>query len=117
MDPSQSSDGAELSLRTHGRKSIGEPHAAHDLRLWGGGGIISHAPIRLTAEAAGQPDHDAANINFLRCSGKSSVDLSLCGRGGVCETEAILKLISSVHEGCDLPVQTFSLCPCFRHKW
>lgn len=66
--------------------------------------------------AAGQPDHDAANIHFLRCGGKSSVDLSLCGRGGVCETEAILKLISSVHEGCDLPVQTFSPCPCFRHK-
>lgn len=32
-DPSQPSEGAELSLRAQGRKSIGEPYIAHDLRL------------------------------------------------------------------------------------
>lgn len=65
-DPSQSSDGADLGLRAHGRKSIGEPHESRDLGLQGGE-TISHALIQscLPAEAAGQPDRYAASIHFL----------------------------------------------------
>lgn len=37
-DASQSSEGAELSLRPHGRKSIGELYIAHgDMTTFGGG--------------------------------------------------------------------------------
>lgn len=77
---------------------------------------MSTALIRLAAKAVGQVDHYDAKINFLsRCNlrfiGKPLVDISLCGhRGWVGKTKTILKLISSVDEGCNLSVY---LCPCF----
>lgn len=115
-DSSQPSEGAELSLRPQGRKSIGESYIVHDLRFWG------KSLAALSSEAVGHLDHYSAKIKLpsrcdLRFSGKSLGDSSLCERGGwVSSTKTMLKLISPVHKLCGFgSVSVNLICvPAFR---
>lgn len=73
-DPSQPPDGAELSLRPQGRKSIGESYSTQRLipGFWGESlAALSSGPA---AAAVGQSGHYAANINF-RVTSDSVADL------------------------------------------